>query len=90
MSDEQTRLKQTGLIGNYWPVKMVLIFGFFVAFITYMREDLETRFMANPALNSLIIFTMVASIFMAFLNITKIRWAAMLLELIFPVIQPSF
>lgn len=80
MSQDQIRLKQTGLIGNYLPVKMVLILGMFAAFITYMREDLETRFMANPALNSLIIFTMIMSIGMAFYNIAKIRWAAMFLE----------
>ncbi len=80
MSEDNIRLKQTGLIGRYWPVKMVIILGLFAAFITYMRENLATRFEANVPLNSLIIFTMCVSIGMAFYNIAKIRWAAMFLE----------
>ncbi|MBY0406448.1 MAG: hypothetical protein K2Q01_02060, partial [Rickettsiales bacterium] len=80
MTDEQLRVKQTGLIGNYWPFKMVMILGCFVAFITMMRKDLEVRFMAHPSLNALIIGTMCISIGLAFYNIAKIRWAAMFLE----------
>lgn len=76
MIDSNLRLKQTGLIGNYLPVKMVLILGAFVAFITYMREDLYVRFMAHPSLNGLIIATMAISVGMAFYNIIRIRWAA--------------
>jgi hypothetical protein len=80
MTDAQLRIKQTGLIGRYLPIKMVFALAFFCAFITYMRGDLETRFLANPGLNSLIIATMCVSIGLAFYNIAKIRFAAMFLQ----------
>lgn len=79
MALNDTRFKQTGLIGKYWPTKMILILGCFAAFITFMRENLMIRFEANVALNSLIIGTTIISFGMAFYNIAKIRWAAMFL-----------
>jgi predicted nucleic acid-binding Zn-ribbon protein len=78
--DKELRVKQVGLIGNYFPWKMILIMGAFLAFIMHMKDELYIRFMAHPELNALIIGTMVVAIGMVFHNIYKIRVSAMFLE----------
>lgn len=80
MREDALRVKQTGLIGKYFPWKMIFVFSAFMAFCVYVREELEVRFMAHPELNALIIGTMFIGIFMVFHNIAKIRFAAMFLE----------
>lgn len=76
----ELRIKQVGLIRSYFPWKMILIFGAFLAFIVHMYEPLKVRFMAHPELNALIVGTMVVSFMMVFNNIAKIRYSAMFLE----------
>lgn len=80
MRDRELRLKQTGLIRNYFPWKMTLIMGAFMAFVVHMWDALYIRFMAHPELNALIIGTAILTFYMAFYNIAKIRFAAMFLE----------
>ncbi len=80
MTESTERLKQTGLIKRYMPLKMLLALAAFIGFIVYMHEDLYIRFMAHPSLNALIIGTMVVSISMAFVNIFKIERSASLLR----------
>lgn len=80
MADNLLRVKQTGLIRDYFPWKMILISAAFLAFIVHVREDLTVRFMAHPELNALIVGTMLIAICMVFYNISKIRMAAMFLE----------